>query len=67
MPSFIEIFNPFFFKLDTSHYIPLILSHRDSLSTAVLLTMNDPNAGGLPTGSWREHMAPHVLFNIFCL
>lgn len=40
----IEIFNSFFFKLDTSNYIPFILCYLDSLSTAVLLTMNDPKA-----------------------
>lgn len=40
----IEIFNSFFFKLDTSSYIPFILCYLDSLSTAVLLTMNDPKA-----------------------
>lgn len=40
----IEIFNSFFFKLDTSSYIPFILCYLDSLSTAVLLTMNDGKA-----------------------
>lgn len=40
----IEIFNSFFFKLDTRSYIPFVLCCLNSLSTAVLLTMNDPEA-----------------------
>lgn len=37
----LKLLNSFFFKLDTSRYISFILSYLDSLSTDVLLTMND--------------------------
>lgn len=56
----IEIFNSFFFKLDTSSYTPFVLCCLDSLSTAVLLTMNDPEA--LVPWEVREHMCCLTLF-----
>lgn len=62
----IEIFNSFFFKFDASSYVPFILSDLDSLSTAVLLIMSDPQAL-VPWESERAHGATDVLFNILGL
>lgn len=69
----IEILNSFFFKLDTSRYISFILSYLDSLSTDVLLTMNDSQALvdcplGFGESTWRhtcviKHTSVHLQYS----
>lgn len=63
-----ELCSSLFFKLDTSPHIPFILSYRDPLRIAVLLTLNDPQAlVDCPLGLRRAHWHHDVSLNILRL
>lgn len=51
----IEIFSSFFFKLDSSLHIPFFSAGESLLRSAVLLTLNDPEALVDCPGAWRAY------------
>lgn len=53
----IEIFSSFFFKLDSSLHIPFFSAGESLLRSAVLLTLNDPEALVDCPGAWRAYGA----------